>query len=107
MSQAEQHRFRAWTRDRLAAPPLELPAAKQQVFEALLTSARQNGSTHFIDYTCAYPKHEFLRYVVDSGQFLLHGSRLLARMRTYPDAWPFGALHDDALYPIRPPILAS
>lgn len=94
-------RFLEWTRDRLTAPPLDLPAAKQQVFEELLASASQSETNNLIPYTCPYPKHEFLRYMVDHHQFLLHGSRNPAISRFEPiryssDTNAFG--QQDAVY---------
>jgi hypothetical protein len=75
MSQDQQQRFIAWRRLRLAAPALELTPDKRRTFDDLLAAAVQRADDRRIEYTCAYPKHEFLRYMVESRSFLLHGSR--------------------------------
>lgn len=60
------------------APVLTLDSKKIEAFEKLLLEARRLGPAAFIDYNIPYPKHEFLRYLVDRKQILLHGT-------TYPD----------------------
>jgi len=60
------------------APALTLDSEKIEAFEGLFLEARRLGSASFIDYNIPYPKHEFLRYLVDRKQILLHGSN-------YPD----------------------
>ena len=60
------------------APVLTLDSQKVEAFESLFLKARRLGPAAFIDYHIAYPKHEFLRYLVDRKQILLHGS-------PYPD----------------------
>lgn len=56
------------------APVLTLDTQKIQAFEELCLKARQSGPAEFIDYNLSYPKHEFLRYLTDRKQILLHGS---------------------------------
>jgi hypothetical protein len=56
------------------APVLALDSQKIESFEFLLLEARRLGPAAFIDYTVPYPKHEFLRYIVEQKQILLHGS---------------------------------
>jgi hypothetical protein len=75
MTQDQQQRFEDWRRLRLPAPTLELTASKQRAFDDLLASATQGAGDGRIEYACDYPKHEFLRYMVESRQLLLHGSR--------------------------------
>lgn len=60
------------------APVLTLDSQKIAAFDHLLSEARQLGPAAFIDYNIPHPKHEFLRYLVDRKQILLHGSN-------YPD----------------------
>jgi len=65
----------AWKRARLRAPRLQLTPAKRRAFEALLDAARAHGTHQALAYTCPYPLHEFLRYLVAEHHYLLHGSR--------------------------------
>lgn len=60
------------------APVLTLDSQKIKAFENLFLEARRLGPAAFIDYNIPYPKHEFLRYLVDRKQILLHGT-------SYPD----------------------
>jgi len=56
------------------APVLTLTSQKIEAFEYLFLQAQQLGSDSSIDYNIPYPKHEFLRYLVDRKQILLHGT---------------------------------
>jgi hypothetical protein len=56
------------------APVLTLDSHKIEVFEHLYLETRRLGSAAFIDYNIAYPKHEFLRYLIERKRVLLHGS---------------------------------
>lgn len=56
------------------APVLTLNSQKIETFENLFLHTLQLGPAAFIDYNISYPKHEFLRYLVDQKQILLHGS---------------------------------
>lgn len=73
------------------APVLTLDSRKIEAFEYLFWEARRLGPAAFIDYDIPYPKHEFLRYLVDRKQILLHGSnypdlKVLLPMRSSTDA---------------------
>jgi hypothetical protein len=73
------------------APVLTLDRQKTDAFEALFLEAQRLGPAAFIDYNIAYPKHEFLRYLVERKQILLHGSnypdlKVLLPMRFTTDA---------------------
>lgn len=73
------------------APVLTLNSEKIEAFEYLFLDARRLGPAAFIDYNIPYPKHEFLRYLVDRKQILLHGSnhpdvKILLPMRFTTDA---------------------
>lgn len=73
------------------APVLTLDSQKIEAFENLYREARRLGPAAFIDYNIPYPKHEFLRYLVDQKQVLLHGSnfpdlKVLLPMRFTTDA---------------------
>lgn len=73
------------------APVLTLTSQKIEAFEYLFWEAQQLGPAEFIDYNIAYPKHEFLRYLVDRKRVLLHGSnypdlKVLLPMRGSTDA---------------------
>jgi hypothetical protein len=56
------------------APALTLDSQKIEAFEGLFLEALRLGPASFIDYNIPYPKHEFLRYLVERKQILLHGS---------------------------------
>src|ERR1051325_8561787 len=60
------------------APALTLDRQKIEAFDHLFSEAPRLGPAAFIDYNLAYPKHEFLRYLVERKQILLHGT-------SYPD----------------------
>jgi hypothetical protein len=73
------------------APVLTLNNEKIEAFEYLFLEAQRLGPAAFIDYNIPYPKHEFLRYLVDRKQILLHGSaypdlKVLLPMRGSTDA---------------------
>ncbi len=73
------------------APALTLDSEKIEAFEGLFLEARRLGPAAFIDYNIPYPKHEFLRYLVERKQILLHGSnypnvKILLPMRFTTDA---------------------
>lgn len=55
-------------------PPLTLDSKKFEAFESLFLEARRLSPAAFIDYNIPYPKHEFLRYLVERKEILLHGS---------------------------------
>ena len=71
----EHPSFRTWASSRLVAPAFALTPAKQAIFEDLLRAPALQRDDGLINYTCDYPKHEFLRYVVEHTGLLLHGSR--------------------------------
>ena len=54
----------------------QLPAAdtKASAFEALWAAAVEHGDGGLITYELAYPKHEFLGYLVEHKPVVLHGS---------------------------------
>lgn len=73
------------------APVLTLNSQKIEAFEYLFLEARRLGPATCIDYNIPYPRHEFLRYLVDQKQVLLHGSnfpdlKVLLPMRFTTDA---------------------
>ena len=73
------------------APVLTLNSQKVEAFEYLFLEARRLGPAVFVDYNITYPKHEFLRYLVDRKQILLHGSncpdvKVLMPMRRSKDS---------------------
>ena len=73
------------------APVLTLNSQKVEAFEYLFSEAQRLGPATLIDYNIPYPKHEFLRYLVDRKQILLHGSnfpdlKVLLPMRFTTDA---------------------
>lgn len=56
------------------APVLTLDSQKIEAFESLFVQAQRPGPAAVIDYNIPYPKQEFLRYLVERKQVLLHGS---------------------------------
>jgi hypothetical protein len=56
----------------LPRPPFDLSEEKRAAFEALFRSA---AGQEFIDYSLAYPKWQFLSYLCDTKQVVLHGSQ--------------------------------
>jgi hypothetical protein len=58
----------------LPAPEMEFDEAKTRVFEELFQSALNRGPGSLIDYQCPYPKYEFLCYLVDRKNLMVHGS---------------------------------
>ena len=56
------------------APVLTLDSQKIEAFESLFVQIQRLGPAAVIDYNIPYPKHEFLRYLVERKQILLHGS---------------------------------
>lgn len=115
MGQQEHQQFHRWTSYRLAAPPYELNPTKQRVFDDLLSRAALQRDGGVITYTCDYPKHEFLQYVVERHGLLLHGSRnsslaQLDPIRHSSDTFAFGqqaAVYaaSDGIWPISFAIL--
>jgi len=55
-------------------PPMDLDAPTIAAFDRLLEDAIQNGSATAINYTLAAPKWQFLCYLCDTKDVLLHGS---------------------------------
>lgn len=51
-----------------------LEPVKSAAFEALYQATLARGLGSAVDYTLAYPKHEFLQYLVEQKGLFLHGS---------------------------------
>lgn len=68
----------------LTAPELHLTAEKAEALDAqyALLVATSDHAEAF--YPCPYPKHEFLRYIVQEKRVLLHGSNHLQIDRLMP-----------------------
>lgn len=78
----------------IESPEMEFDEPKKQLFEQTLNNALKGGTASLIDYNCAHPKCEFLTYLVDHKELLLHGStnskiKILApvRLSTSEHAW--------------------
>jgi hypothetical protein len=54
--------------------PVTLEDAKVAAFEALYQETLTRGMSNEVDYTLPYPRHEFLRYLIERRGLLLHGS---------------------------------
>ena len=59
----------------MRAPSLEMDSARRRAFDHVLTCALRQGVAAPVACDDAYPKCEFLRYLVDVRGYLLHGSR--------------------------------
>ena len=57
-----------------AQPDLNLNDEKVQAFEDLFQSTLDRGTGSIIDYNVIYPKHEFLTYLIQHKNVVLHGS---------------------------------
>jgi hypothetical protein len=57
-------------------PTPQLDGYKHQAFDRLFsdTLAHSSDAVPQVQYTCPYPKHEFLHYLVEHHQALVHGS---------------------------------
>lgn len=53
---------------------VEFDQAKLDAFEALYQTTLARGQGVEVEYTLAYPKHEFLRYLVEHKGLFMHGS---------------------------------
>ena len=62
----------------LVAPEVKYTASKVQYFERLLQTTLMQEGAEPICTTHPYPTHEFLCYLVEQKQFLLHGSNKAA-----------------------------
>jgi hypothetical protein len=56
------------------APDAVLDDRKIQAFNSMIISAIDCRPAPMIEYTCEFPKHEFLNYLVERRNLLLHGS---------------------------------
>jgi len=54
--------------------PVEFTPEKKADFERLYQETLERGMGTEVDYTLPYPKHEFLRYLVESKGLMMHGS---------------------------------
>ncbi|HEY0606764.1 MAG TPA: hypothetical protein VGD58_27850 [Herpetosiphonaceae bacterium] len=90
----------------LLAPEVALSNDKLQYFEALYQAALASPSK-VVEYTCEYPKHEFLQYLVTHHHVILHGSTnsaidLFQTQRASLDTTTQGSL--SAIYATTDPI---
>ena len=58
----------------LLPPDLDLTNEKQTSFQRLLDDALAHPTGNWIDYRLPYPKHEFIRFVMEKDVFIFHGS---------------------------------
>ncbi|MFN8490502.1 MAG: HEAT repeat domain-containing protein [Caldilineaceae bacterium] len=54
--------------------PVMLDTNKKAAFERLYQTTLAQGRGSAVDYTLSYPKHEFLRYLVEEKGVMIHGS---------------------------------
>ena len=92
-------------------PELPSEAERTRVFDALWAATLQRGVGSEVEFDCSsYPKHEFLRYLVEQKGCLLHGSnhteiKVLMPIRMSADASSYGNLEavyacSDGIWPI-------
>jgi hypothetical protein len=60
--------------DRSEAPPFELTTEKERAFSELYVSEIVPAEGRRIDYRLPYPKHEFIRYLMETDRYIFHGS---------------------------------
>jgi HEAT repeat protein len=77
-----------------AAVPVAWSAEKRSAFETLYHAAlaRSDGGVPTIEYTLPYPRHEFLRYLVEKKRLLLHGTDRRDLEVLQPLRWSIGSL---------------
>lgn len=65
-----------WCLDQLflRAPPFVLNDDKVRAYEAIIDEQFHRSPVQQVRYACRYPKYDFLRYLVHSKGYLLHGS---------------------------------
>jgi len=58
-------------------PPFLLDGSKQRIFDRLLSDAldQHRRRASLIKYACPFPKHEFLTYLAEYRNLLIHGSQ--------------------------------
>jgi HEAT repeat protein len=54
--------------------PVEWSDEKREAFEALYQATLARGPGSEVEYALPYPRHEFLRYMVEAKRLLLHGT---------------------------------
>jgi len=94
----------------ICAPELDFNEQKTRIFDNLYETTCHGRETVTIDYNCEFPKHEFLTYLVENKNVLLHGSnekkiRYLVPMRRSSDPRHVGNLNaiyacSDGIWPI-------
>jgi hypothetical protein len=95
----------------LRAPDSHLDESKVSAFERIYQSTlRQEGRAPVVQYDCEYPKHEFLEYLVQHQNLLMHGSnekniQFLLPLRRSADTRAVGNLSaiyacSDGIWPI-------
>ena len=58
----------------LSAPEFQFDEQKIRIFENIYETSCRGKGTVTIDYNCDFPKHEFLCYLVENKNVVLHGS---------------------------------
>lgn len=58
----------------LIAPELNLTEEKRSAFQDLLNEILTNPNGEWVDYQLPYPKHEFVRFLMEKDIFIFHGS---------------------------------
>lgn len=94
----------------LPGPEIELTEEKIRRFESVYEAAIEGETGAGLEYDCAYPKYEFLHYLVEHKGLLLHGSNepdieLLSPLRKSSDTRAYGNLASvyacsDGVWPI-------
>lgn len=79
----------------LPRPPMNLSPEARQAFEGLYAQIRQTADCPFLDYSLPAPKWQFLCYLTDIKDILLHGTGdpdiVVFEPRQSDDTNPFGA----------------
>src|SRR5438067_443598 len=74
--QQDRVQVAAWCLNRLflKAPRLVLDEVKMRTFETIISEQFHQSPICEVRYECQYPKYDFLRYLVHTRRYLLHGS---------------------------------
>lgn len=94
----------------VSAPDLNFDEHTPRIFEEIFEKACRGAETVTIDYNCEFPKHEFLTYLIQNKDVLLHGSnekkiQYLVPLRRSADSRQAGNLNaiyacSDGIWPI-------
>jgi HEAT repeat protein len=71
----------------LTGPRIVIDDARRTVFDALVRRTLERGLGGLVAYDLPYPKYEFLQYLVDEREYLVHGTNLQDLELLAPIRW--------------------